>query len=239
MNVSICMAAYNGEKYIAQQINSIMAQLNYDDELIIYDDGSSDATAEIISNFISDKRVRYVKGNFNTGVLGAFNNSLMACTKEIIILSDQDDVWLNGKVNYAKKALMDNGVSGCLHNSIIIDQNENTITEFYKEKLSAGHFNLFHLLISNSVIGCCFAFRRDVLKIALPIPQIVSMHDWWLASVAVTRGKISYSEDVFLKYRRHENNLSVAKRRGFGKILLSRIFNSVALFILIGRIMIR
>ena len=236
MNISVCMAAYNGEAYIEEQITSIIKQLNESDELIIYDDVSTDNTSEIIKTFSIDRRVKYFRGLNNLGVIRAFDNALSVCVNEVIVLSDQDDIWIDGKIEYIRKIFKNNEVSALLHNALIFEEDGKVIKKFYEFPLDVKQINIWKLLIKNKVIGCCFAFRRDILNNALPIPRFVSMHDWWLASVAFTSGKVLYTDQVFIKYRRHQNNVSVMKRQGLIKIISSRIMNAIALLILQYRI---
>ena len=96
--ISVCIATYNGEKYILEQILSILPQLKENDEIIVSDDSSTDTTLEIIKN-INDKRIQIFKNTGNHGVNSNFDNALKRAHGEYIFLSDQDDVWLPGKVD--------------------------------------------------------------------------------------------------------------------------------------------
>ena len=102
--ISVCMATYNGEKYIREQIDSILAQLGDKDELIVSDDGSADATLSIVRSF-SDPRIKIISNTGKHGTNGNFENALKHAQGDYIFLSDQDDVWLPGKVNICLQAL--------------------------------------------------------------------------------------------------------------------------------------
>ena len=110
MNVSVALATYNGQEFLKEQIDSIINQLGDGDELIISDDGSTDATIEIINFYLIDHRVRLYK-NPDKGVIKNFENAINKTRNEIIILSDQDDVWLPNKVNYIKSEFNDNNAN--------------------------------------------------------------------------------------------------------------------------------
>ena len=92
---SICIATYNGEKYIHQQLTSILSQINIDDEVIISDDDSTDNTIEIIKS-LNDKRIKIIHGGFHH-FKWHFANALQHSKGEYIFLSDQDDIWVEGK----------------------------------------------------------------------------------------------------------------------------------------------
>ena len=121
--VSVCMACYNGEKYIEKQIESILPQLNENDELIVVDDHSSDRTAELVKN-IRDSRIRYVFNQKNLGVNGSFEKAIGMAKNEYIFMADQDDLWTKGRLDIMLNAMKQGNllVSG---NSISIDANGN------------------------------------------------------------------------------------------------------------------
>ena len=99
MKISVCMASYNGSKYIKNQIQSILIQLNNKDQLIIVDDCSIDNTLQIIKNF-KDSRIKLIKNNRNVGVVATFQKAMKFAKGDIIFLSDQDDEWLDNKVTF-------------------------------------------------------------------------------------------------------------------------------------------
>ena len=102
--ISVCIATYNGEKYIKEQLDSIIPQLGHEDEIVISDDGSSDSTLDII-NSINDERIRITVNQGKHGVNSNFNNALLHAKGDFIFLADQDDIWLSGKVAECLKAL--------------------------------------------------------------------------------------------------------------------------------------
>lgn len=204
--ISVCMATYNGEKYIAEQLASILKQLSENDEVIISDDGSKDKTCELIKA-LGDKRIRLVFNQGEHGFTHNFENALKLAKGDYIFLSDQDDIWLDSKVADTMKVLeeYDFAVSDC----ITIDQNMNIIqkSRFETFDMKPGFSN--HL-IKSRFLGCCMAFKRSVLDASLPFPKndFLVEHDIWLAAVAFLyfNSKLIYKPLIY--YRRHGNNVS-------------------------------
>ena len=96
--ISVCLATFNGEKYIYQQLSSILSQLSDIDEIIVSDDGSADKTIEIVKS-IKDKRIKLFHNPYRQGIIHNVENALRESKGNIIFLSDQDDVWLNNKIS--------------------------------------------------------------------------------------------------------------------------------------------
>lgn len=206
--VSVAMAAYNGEKYITEQINSILDNLSPYDELIISDDGSTDGTVEIIECFAAlDNRIKLISGPRN-GVKENFENAVMRCTKKYIFLSDQDDIWYSDKVEIVLKALISQNASVILHDAEIINGSGERIdkkTVFAYRNSEKGYLKN---LVKNSYMGCCMAFSRDILPYILPIPKGVYMHDEWIGLLCDLRKAVSVLKQPLIYYRRHENNVT-------------------------------
>lgn len=204
--ISVCMATYNGEKYLEDQIKSILGQLGDLDELIVSDDGSTDNTLRILDSYSSkDSRVRVVHGPSN-GLISNFENALSFAKGEYVFLSDQDDVWVDSKVrntmNVLKRSVM--VISDCT----VTDDKLNTLaSSFYR--LNGSRNGVLKNLYKNSYLGCCMAFRRELLDLALPLPKNIPMHDWWFGMVAEQHFNVTFIEDNLVKYRRHGNNASI------------------------------
>lgn len=210
--ISVCLASYNGALYIKEQIHSTLSQLKDGDELIISDDSSTDNTVDIISQ-INDKRITILHHesviNLPTcqKVTSNFENALFAASGDVIFLSDQDDVWLDGKIDtmcsYLEKYYY--VTSDCL----VTDGNLNVIsnTRFTeKENLSTNKWGA--LFKSTPYQGSCSAFRRDVLTLALPFPTGIQSHDRWIGFVSSFYFNSIIIPDKLMYYRRHELNVS-------------------------------
>lgn len=205
-SVSVCLATYNGEKYIAEQIESILAQLGSDDELIVSDDGSTDNTTEIISA-IKDSRIKFINNLREHGYTPNFENALQHSTKEVIFLSDQDDIWEKDKLTECLNYL--ETYDFIVHDATIVDSSKNVIgTSFFKERKS--HRSWLGNLLKFGYLGCCMAFRRRILERALPFPsnRRLCTHDNWLFLIAKTFYKVGYIDKPLIKYRRHGKNTS-------------------------------
>ncbi|MCX6325136.1 MAG: glycosyltransferase [Bacteroidia bacterium] len=203
--ISVCLATYNGEKYIKQQIDSILAQLSVNDELIVSDDSSYDNTVKIITD-ISDSRIKIFTNN-EKGYTSNFENTLRQARGNIIFLSDQDDIWLDNKVEICIKHLktVDLVVSDCQ----IINCNNEIISESFYELRKPNKSSLGNL-IKFGFLGCCLAFRSDILKKALPFPtnRKLCTHDNWLFLVGACLFTHKVLNDKLILYRRHSSNIS-------------------------------
>ena len=151
--ISVCIPTYNGEKFIYQQIISILSQINSDDEIIISDDGSTDKTLDIIKSFNDDRlKIFYnnkIKSKYSFNLTTQnLQNALLKARGEIIFLADQDDVWIDNKIerciNYLK-----NGYDLILHDCAIVDQNNNFIDKSYFE-LNNSTPGIFNNIVKNS-----------------------------------------------------------------------------------------
>ena len=116
--ISVCMATYNGGKYIKEQLDSILPQLGKEDELVISDDGSKDNTYSIIQSY-GDERIKLFYNHGKHGFVGNFENALKQCKGDYIFLSDQDDIWKVNKVSVVMEKLKD--YSLVIHDAEIVD----------------------------------------------------------------------------------------------------------------------
>lgn len=200
--ISVCMATYNGEKFIVEQINSILSQLGENDELIVSDDGSSDQTIQIVSA-LNDKRIHIYSGHFHSPIYN-FENAIKHARGEIIFLSDQDDIWLPGRVNKLCAALKQNDV--VVSNAKFMDGEGHLIDKLYFDSMPS--FKLLSTILANHFFGASMAFKSSILKYALPFPRRLAMHDQWIGLMGCIYGKVGFVEEPLLLYRRHGNNAS-------------------------------
>jgi glycosyltransferase involved in cell wall biosynthesis len=209
--VSVCMATYNGERFIEIQLKSILCQLGNNDELIISDDSSTDNTVSIIESF-NDKRIRLYKNQQFHSPIFNFEFALSKAVNNIIILSDQDDEWLSGRVKEVLEVFeAQPEISLIVNRCNMIDEKGNiTKKSHFNDSNPVNHSFLWNLW-KNPYPGCCMAFRKKILDSALPFPKRIAMHDIWIGLIAQMNGKCIYLDKVLVNYRRHEATVTKEK----------------------------
>lgn len=216
--LDILMATYNGEKYIHQQIESIINQTFTDWNLYIHDDGSTDKTIEIIKRF-TDKRIHLVEDNINFG-----NSSLNFlhlvknyANNDYFAFSDQDDFWLPDKIEKTLSLIKhienkNNSIPICVGTDLkVVDSELQVINEsFYdlSKMLLDADFN--SLLIENDFTGCTMCMNKAVISYLEKISESdyskIIQHDWIIALVCAADGKIMQLAEPTMLYRQHQNN---------------------------------
>jgi glycosyltransferase involved in cell wall biosynthesis len=203
MKISVCVATYNGEKYLKEQIDSILSQMEDGDELLVSDDGSVDGTISILESY--GKKINLVSSDRVGGVVKNFSNVLSYATGDIVVLSDQDDVWLPGRLLKIRDELA--GADLVVLNGYVVD--DHLVKSGYTVFESVGVRNGFLLnLIKNTFVGCCMAFRKDILNQVIPLPSYLPWHDWYIGLVAELFYKVRRVETPYLLFRRHGLNTS-------------------------------
>lgn len=227
MKISVCMATYNGEKFIKYQLESIIHQLAENDEIIISDDGSTDSTIEIVQSFV-DPRIRilhnqsvsikHFKMYKSYAVSKNFENALAHATGEIIFLSDQDDWWHGNKVKVALEQFHENKVNLLVHDALVVDENYETLAQSYFELVNSKAGFIKNIIV-NSYLGCCLVFDRKILLLSLPFPSRLVAHDVWIGLIAEQSGKVAFIEDKLIKYRRHNYTVTNSGARSQHKFI--------------------
>ncbi len=197
--VSVCIATYNGEKFILAQLRSILKQLSRNDEIVISDDSSTDSTISIIKN-IADYRIRILENNTFRNPIYNFENALKHAHGDLIFLSDQDDLWKDNKIEVMSNFLStyDLVTSDCE----IINEDGVMIHDSFFQYRKSGR-GIIKNIYRNTYLGCCMAFRRSLLDYALPFPANIPMHDMWLGIIAELYGNTFFCPDKLVQYRRH------------------------------------
>ncbi|WP_319227430.1 glycosyltransferase [Draconibacterium orientale] len=225
--ISVCITTYNGEKYIYEQLSSVLSQLSTTDEIIVSDDGSTDNTLNIVSS-LNDKRIKIFhhqkNKKYNHKLIRNMNYAsqnfefaLKQCKGKYIFLADQDDIWMEKKVLTCLKQLKTHDL--VFHNySDINEQGE--LTKHYHY----GAIPIKSTLVSNYLrlpfTGCCMAFKSNILKYLLPFPPLTVTHDQWIGLSAFKKSKVAYINEPLIKRRFHSANSSLYNKK---ETLLSKL----------------
>ena len=220
--VSVCMASYRGASFIAEQISSILHELGATDELVIYDDASRDETVDIIKGF-NDPRIRLIQGTSNVGYVRAFEAAIGASRGSYIFLSDQDDVWVSGRVDRMLEALRDSEVVAT-NFGMLGGGPRPWIPPLTRKMNSRRLANVLGIMVGyRAYYGCGMAFRRDFVNVVTPIPSYVrESHDLWIAICGNLAQSIAHLEAPSLLRRLHEQNETPAGFRSLRRITAAR-----------------
>lgn len=220
------MASFNGEKFIKEQINSILVQLNTNDELIISDDGSTDMTLETIRG-IDDKRIKLFLNENSHGYVRNFENALKHATGDYIFFSDQDDIWLPNKVEILLPYLKSD-------NFVISDAYITNEKLEIKEKLSSWRKykkGYVRNLYKSIYAGCTCAFTKNIKDYCLPFPLTNNIqHDTWIGLLSELKFKVIYVDQPLIFYRRHTSNTSGAGSKSTKSTLFMLKYRAVLFY---------
>ena len=202
---SVCIATYNGEKYIKDQIESIQKQLDSNAEIIVSDDGSKDATLHIVASMRNeDPRIRIVKGP-RKGFSCNFENAVKHAKGDIILFSDQDDLWVPNKVEEIERDFEDNPeCTTILHTMSTYDaehEDTNAIIVGYRSGILKNY-------LKSSYWGCCMAVKREFLMKFMPFREYCVGHDQLTGLMSEKYGKTVFLDKKLLKHRLHGSNTS-------------------------------
>lgn len=230
--VDVVIATYNGEKYIKSQLESIISDEYFDDfvsNIIISDDNSTDETLNIINEF-NHPKIKIYTNNGKSGVCGNFQNGLKHSTSELIILSDQDDVWKPNRISVFIKGMESLGGKYKIFFSdlTVVDENLAVIHDSFWKSQGIKPVRVFsekNMVFQNVSPGCAMILNKDLLNLSMPFPENIIMHDWWFLLLASSiNASIGYTNESTILYRQHGGNVIGAKVLGFSSIL-KRIIN--------------
>lgn len=228
--VLIVLATFQGEPYLKSQLESLLHQDYPNIRLLIRDDLSQDATPQLIRYYQKrfPGKIDVLPSVERLGVVGNFEALMQAAIDKApyVMFSDQDDCWNLNKVSSTLKLMLEKEQSQpCLvHTDLKVVDNQLNLVDSsfwdYCHLKPQGRETLNRLLVQNVVTGCTVMINQALLKKALPIPKEAIMHDWWLALVASTFGKIIHSKKALIAYRQHSNNQLGAQKFGSLKHLV-------------------
>ena len=203
--ISVCIATYNGERFIREQIDSILRQLSSDDEIIVSDDGSTDDTISIIDS-INDKRIRIIEGPRKHSPTPNFECAMKVAKGDYIFMADQDDVWKPNKVEVCIEWL--HKYDCVVSDAEVTDSNLNPLYPSLYTIMQVRQGRIYNTIWKNGYTGCCMAFRRNVLNASLPFPKNIPMHDIWIGNVAAYKYNMKFIPDKLIYFRRHNETIS-------------------------------
>ena len=222
-NVEILLATYNGERFIGEQIESILAQTFSDWKLIIRDDGSSDRTREICAGYVRNHpdRLELIEdGLGNLGVVGNFAQLIHRSKASYVMFCDQDDVWLPEKIESELieikrlEAIHGNAFPlAVFTDAIVVDMNARLIApsllRYINRQRKDGALN--RLCVEGNCYGCTMILNRALIDRIGPIPSEVISHDWWCGMLAAAVGRLVFLDCTPIQHRRHGLNASATK----------------------------
>lgn len=233
--ISVCMATCNGERFIKEQIDSILPQLSADDELIVSDDGSTDGTLGILAEYTAaESRIKVLHHVPNSKYSGHerasanFENALRHANGEFIFLSDQDDVWHSDKICICMKRLEN-------YDFVVHGMNRMECQGNFRKTAAPVHIPkswILHIL-NMKLYGCCMAFRKKLLAICLPFPKKLVGHDYWISTLAIRFCTVSCIQQPLVNYREHSMSVSQNKK---SSLLYKAAYRTVLLSMIVKRI---
>lgn len=209
IRISVAVATYNGGPFIREQMDSILKNLSGQDEIVVSDDGSTDATLDILEGYKGGSVPVTVVAGPRKGIKQNIGEALRHCRGRYIFLADQDDVWVDGKVEKVMEYLGRDGCRLVCHDARVMDAELSSAIEesFFAFRGSKPGF--LSNLLKNRYMGCCMAFEQELLETVLPIPDNIEMHDQWIGMINDLKGgKSRFIGDRLLLYRRHGANVS-------------------------------
>lgn len=225
MRISVALCTYNGKPYLSEQVESILSQTYPPDEIVVFDDNSSDGTTEILDNY-KRKYPDIFNLHFNDqtqGVVKNFERCIQTCNGDLIALSDQDDVWKEDKLEKQRLVFQKYNPALTFHNSTITDEQLEPMSDLWTEvaytarRARQPETALVELTRRNMVQGATACFSSRLLPEITPIPSVWS-HDYYIAIIAALLGRIYDLDDELLSYRQHEEQVIGAETHLFDKL---------------------
>jgi len=213
--IDILLATNNGEKYLKEQIDSILSQTHSNFRLVISDDCSKDSTKDILKEYEKkDNRIEVYYQENNLGYVKNFEFLLTKVENEVYALSDQDDVWNIDKIEKTYKEMKDTDADLIFTDLEVVDEKLKTIVPSFNDYMSFSRkikkykdsYKMQYLY--NCITGCTLMSKKKFIEKILPIPTTSKyvIHDTWIGLIVALSGKVSYLDEKTIKYRQHGSN---------------------------------
>lgn len=227
VEIAILLSTYNGEKYLEEQLMSLLSQTNKMWKCYIRDDRSNDKTQQIIDKYIQNYPQKFQQffADKNMGPAQSFMSLLLdySYDEKYFMFCDQDDVWKENKIEKTLEKMRefeDGGNKAILvHSDLeVVDENLVILHTSMKQssKLNPRNTKIENLILQNNITGCTVMIN-DCLRREIKKDKNIIMHDWWIAMIASICGEIKYINDSLILYRQHSSNSIGAKEGGFSK----------------------
>lgn len=240
-DINILLATYNGGRFLVPLLESLLKQSHVKFKLLVSDDGSSDDTNLILSNYEKSYPERIQRLPFRSchGACANFAYLMQSTTADYVFLADQDDVWDADKMIFTLSAMLElenvygKGTPLLVHTDLrVVDKDLNLISTSFLRfmRLRSDRFGFNDLLLQNAITGCALLANRALIERALPIPSAAAMHDWWLGLVASAFGTVVFLNRPTIAYRQHDSNTVGATGWSFSLIFskLNQLVNRQA-----------
>ena len=213
--IDILLATYNGEKYLREQIDSILNQTYKNIRLIVSDDCSKDGTRKILEEYKNkDERIKVYYQEKNLGVVKNIEFLLRKVESPYYMLADQDDYWLPEKAEKSLETLKSNNADLVFGDLEVVDENLNTMYESFNDYMLLSrkinkYIDSYKVnYLYNCVTGCTVLAKKETIEKILPLPTNSKylIHDHWIGLMANLNGKLAYMPEKYIKYRQHGNN---------------------------------
>jgi glycosyltransferase involved in cell wall biosynthesis len=235
--ITVLMATYNGQRFLAEQLDSLLAQTRLPDRIVIQDDQSTDATPAILDRYqrahpgLIERRLNPVNSG---GSAANFMSAMTGLRDDYLMLCDQDDVWLPDKIasSYALIRQMEQRwgtACPCLmHTDLqVVGEDLRPISASFKADTFANYdrTTLRDQIIQNTATGCTVMYNRALAELITEVPRDMVMHDWWISLIAAAFGQIDHLDTAPILYRQHgANQIGVTDMRTW-RYRLNRLFH--------------
>jgi glycosyltransferase involved in cell wall biosynthesis len=228
--INILLATYNGENFLSEQLDSLLTQTFKNFKIYICDDNSNDSTLYLINKYINNYPDKIILVNKPTtlqqGAKYTFDYLLKQSSAKYIMFCDQDDVWINNKIEVTLNGMKSAELISGEHTPLLIhcdlkvvDESLNLINESFIQSQRINPYSSFiNLLVKNSITGCTVMINRAAADGMHGTHSSAIMHDWWIALYVKAFGEVIFIDEKLILYRQHKNNVLGAKKSGFSNI---------------------